>query len=190
MSSYKRKLRDLSGNYVFPATRSTCVYLDDNQTLQEWIDSQSDSSGIDILDVYPVGSVYVNDRNTSPAALFGGTWSRITPPASSNPILLMGAPYDANATKMYKGVSINNKTTLMDIRAFVRPSDDYSRRFITTGEAIPSTGKPTYYIGSSSSGLTNPMAINDSIGGITAGSIKELDFTPYSYTLNFWRRIS
>ena len=78
MSSYRRKLRDLSGNYVFPATRSTCVYLDDNQTLQEWIDSQSDSSGIDILDVYPVGSIYMNDTSsTSPATLFGGTWERI-----------------------------------------------------------------------------------------------------------------
>ena len=78
MSSYKRKLRDLSGNYVFPATRSTCVYLDDNQTLQEWIDSQSDSSGIDILDVYPVGSIYMNDTSsTSPTTLFGGTWTRI-----------------------------------------------------------------------------------------------------------------
>lgn len=79
MSSYKRKLRDLSGNYVFPATRSTCVYLDDNQTLQEWIDSQSDSSGIDILDVYPVGSIYMNaTSSTSPATLFGGIWLRIT----------------------------------------------------------------------------------------------------------------
>ena len=78
MSSYRRKLRDLSGNYVFPATRSTCVYLDDNQTLQEWIDSQSDSSGIDILDVYPVGSIYMNaTSSTSPAILFGGTWERI-----------------------------------------------------------------------------------------------------------------
>ena len=78
MSSYRRKLRDLSGNYVFPATRSTCVYLDDNQTLQEWIDSQSDSGGIDILDIYPVGSIYMNaTSSTSPATLFGGTWERI-----------------------------------------------------------------------------------------------------------------
>lgn len=31
-------------------------------------------SGIDFLDVYPVGFVYISYNSTSPASLFGGTW--------------------------------------------------------------------------------------------------------------------
>lgn len=33
--------------------------------------------GLSLLDVYPVGSIYMSVSSTSPATLFGGTWSRI-----------------------------------------------------------------------------------------------------------------
>ena len=32
---------------------------------------------LNVDDVYPVGSVYVNVNNTSPASLFGGTWEAL-----------------------------------------------------------------------------------------------------------------
>ena len=38
-----------------------------------------DGSWIDYLDtIYPVGAVYQSSQPTSPAALFGGTWSQLT----------------------------------------------------------------------------------------------------------------
>lgn len=36
------------------------------------------SSTITLLDVYPVGAIYISTVSTSPAELFGGTWERIT----------------------------------------------------------------------------------------------------------------
>jgi hypothetical protein len=39
----------------------------------EWIDAPSGSG--DPLDAYPVGAVYISVVSTSPATLFGGTWS-------------------------------------------------------------------------------------------------------------------
>ena len=76
MASYVRKLKDRSGNYVVPATRSTAVYLNDNQTLQSWIDNMEDEK-FDLLTVYPVGAIFQSTYNTSPASLFGGSWESL-----------------------------------------------------------------------------------------------------------------
>ena len=65
LASYIRKLKDRSGNYVLPAVRASCVYFDDNSTLSK-------------LSCYPVGSIYMNTQASSPAALFGGSWSIIS----------------------------------------------------------------------------------------------------------------
>ena len=75
LATYVRKLKDRSGNYVVPATRSTGVYLSNNQTLQSWIDNMEDEK-FDILTVYPVGAIFQSTSNTSPASLFGGSWER------------------------------------------------------------------------------------------------------------------
>lgn len=70
LASYIRKLKDKSGNYVLPAVRAKGVYLDNNTTLQSWID--------DLLDtIYPVGAIYQSMSTTSPASLFGGSWNQI-----------------------------------------------------------------------------------------------------------------
>lgn len=36
----------------------------------------SSNGGVTALDIYPVGSVYMSVNSTSPAELFGGTWTR------------------------------------------------------------------------------------------------------------------
>ena len=76
LATYVRKLKDRSGNYVVPATRSTGVYLNNNHTLQSWIDNMEDEK-FDILTVYPVGAIFQSTSNTSPASLFGGSWEQI-----------------------------------------------------------------------------------------------------------------
>ena len=76
LATYVRKLKDRSGNYVVPATRSTGVYLSNNQTLQSWIDKMEDEK-FDLLTVYPVGAIFQSTSNTSPASLFGGNWEKI-----------------------------------------------------------------------------------------------------------------
>ena len=76
IATYKRKLKDRSGNYVVPATRASCVYLDDNKNLQDWINDQN-ASAFDPLNIFPVGFIYQSTESTSPASLFGGEWEQI-----------------------------------------------------------------------------------------------------------------
>lgn len=98
LATYVRKLKDRSGNYIAPATRSTGVYLSDNQTLQTWADNvkswlQKHDGKFDNLynqlgldnstpnwitsKLYAKGSVVMRADKTSPAALYGGSWTRI-----------------------------------------------------------------------------------------------------------------
>lgn len=98
LATYVRKLKDRSGNYIVPATRSTGVYLNDNQTLQTWTDNvkswlQKHDSKFDNLynqlgldnstpnwitsKMYAKGSVVMWADKTSPAALYRGSWTRI-----------------------------------------------------------------------------------------------------------------
>ena len=98
LATYVRKLKDRSGNYIVPATRSTGVYLNDNQTLQTWttnvkdwlqkhddkFDNIHNQLGLDgstpnwiTSKLYAKGSVVMWADKTSPAALYGGSWTRI-----------------------------------------------------------------------------------------------------------------
>ena len=66
MATYARKLKDRSGNYICPVTRAEQVYFSDNSTLDKIISK-----------IYPVGAIYMSEKNASPASLFGGSWSQI-----------------------------------------------------------------------------------------------------------------
>lgn len=83
MASYARKLKDRSGNYILPATRSTSVFMNNNQNLEDYLSSMKSSLQNSIngkaskLDVYPVGTYYYSSSSTSPASLFGGSWTAI-----------------------------------------------------------------------------------------------------------------
>lgn len=49
---------------------------------------------IDLLMVYPVGSIYISVNSTSPASLFGGTWEQI----EDRFLLAAGSTYGAGST--------------------------------------------------------------------------------------------
>lgn len=56
--------------------------------------SSGGSSGVDMLSVYPIGSIYMSVVETSPDVLFGGTWERI----KDTFLLSAGDTYSAGAT--------------------------------------------------------------------------------------------
>lgn len=43
--------------------------------IKSYVSSQS--SGVSLADVYPVGSIYMSVNNTDPGTLFGGTWEQL-----------------------------------------------------------------------------------------------------------------
>lgn len=64
IATYARKLKDRSGNYICPVTRAEQVYFSDNSKLSK-------------LTPYPVGAWFFSSNSTSPASLFGGSWTQM-----------------------------------------------------------------------------------------------------------------
>lgn len=81
MASYKRKLKDASGNYVLPATRASCVYMysSGNKTLDGEFNSllEKVNGKASKLDCWPVGAIYMAIGGSSPSSMFGGSWTQI-----------------------------------------------------------------------------------------------------------------
>ena len=87
MATYLRKLKDRDGNTIVPATKFAGVFQDgSNQSLSVWTENMSEwvqklEARIDTkatkLECYPVGSTYLGANSSSPASLFGGSWTRI-----------------------------------------------------------------------------------------------------------------
>lgn len=73
MATYARKLKDSSGNYIAPATRASCVYMEDDTTLEDFVNNLD----LRVDGIYPIGSVYQSFEETSPASLFGGEWEKL-----------------------------------------------------------------------------------------------------------------
>lgn len=62
-------------------TKVSDLENDSGYATQTYVDeaiSELSSSSSSLLDAYPVGSVYISYVSTSPASLFGGTWTAIT----------------------------------------------------------------------------------------------------------------
>ena len=64
---------------TFDNTKSTTIFAEDFEKLQNAVLALENSLGADLKNIYPVGSVYINaNDDTSPATLLGfGTWSPI-----------------------------------------------------------------------------------------------------------------
>lgn len=56
-------------DYIYPITTYDQIVMSNGE---KW------DGGIDLLDCYPVGAIYMSVNSTSPASLFGGTWTRLT----------------------------------------------------------------------------------------------------------------
>lgn len=79
--------------------------------LRQWFDDiyapkGSGGGGLDIDDVYPVGSIYMSVNNTSPSTLFGGTWVQLT-----DTFLYASTTSDANSTTATSGEATHTLST-------------------------------------------------------------------------------
>lgn len=87
MATYLRKLKDRSGNTIVPATKFAGVFQDgSNQSLSVWTENMSEwvqkleariNTKATKLECYPVGAIYMAIGGSSPASLFGGSWTQI-----------------------------------------------------------------------------------------------------------------
>lgn len=81
----------------------------------------SSGSSLSLLDVYPIGSIYLSVNNVSPANLFGGTWEQL----KDKFLLGAGDTYSVNSTggsSTHKHTTQNHILTVSEIPAHTHGS--------------------------------------------------------------------
>lgn len=121
---------------------------------------------------YPVGSVFMSIKDTSPASLYGGQWSTVT-----NAALGHGPSYDAG---VYFGS--NEKTiTVNQLPAHTHNVAnviyDYGWKKPTDGKAHPDNG----------AGVNTPFG-NDTRTTTSTGGGDRLSVVQRTYNVNIWVR--
>lgn len=105
--------------------------------------------------VYPVGSIYMSVNSTSPATLFGGTWT-----ALQNRVLIgAGSAHEAGAT----GGAESVKLTVSNL-----PSHNHSLTINSTGQTMSSAGSHAHVLPiNRSDSEQNGFSLTTSAGGFT-----------------------
>lgn len=127
--------------------------------------------------VYPVGSIYMSVNSTSPATLFGGTWTRI----QDRFLLAAGSSYAANTT----GGEATHTLTVSEM-----PSHNHAERFCWSSAAA---AKNTLAV--SGTALTATSSVSgvagidrgDSFGNYSGGGSAHNNMPPY-LAVYMWKR--
>lgn len=113
--------------------------------------------GLSLLDVYPVGSVYISVSSTNPGTLFGGTWEQL-----QNRFLLgAGSLYSAGST----GGEATHKLTINEMPShshqtyfrysdgagggnwnYFDPGSNYAANTTSVGGSQPHNNMPPYLV--------------------------------------------
>lgn len=85
-------------------------------------------TGADLLEVYPVGAIYLSVNSTNPSTLFGGTWQRIQDVF----LLAAGSTYSAGST----GGEATHTLTVDEIPSHDHSIGDISKRGVAAGSGV------------------------------------------------------
>lgn len=119
-----------------------------------------------LLDIYPIGSIYMSVNSTSPASLFGGTWEQL----KDRFLLGAGSTYSAGST----GGAQNVTLTMSQI----------PKHTIKIREAT-SSGENTGYRFSATSGTYSMASYLETVGGGESHN----NMPPY-LAVYMWKRVS
>lgn len=136
-----------------------------------------------IQQIYPVGSIYISVKNTSPASLFGGTWERI----EDRFLLGAGDTYSAGST----GGSATHKLTVAQMPSVtgkISFHGKYTGNMVSgaSGAFSPASTISGKYSTGTSSGSSNSVEVVEFNNG---GQGQAHNNMPPYLTVYMWKRI-
>lgn len=132
-----------------------------------------------MLDLYPVGAVYISVNSTSPASLFGGTWEQL----QDRFLLGAGSTYSAGST----GGEVSHKLTSSEI-----PSHYHNAYLLGLGGTVDA---PAFYAVLNQSAYTynyantTPNTLDAAATVKTGGGAAHNNMPPY-LAVYMWKRVS
>lgn len=178
--SLTANIPDMS-NYLTKSVASS-TYITQTQADDRYV-RQGSSTGVDVDDIYPVGSLYITASHTSPASLFGGSWSR-----TANGRALWGAGMVGSGWSPGIESTIGNEDgsiTLDQGRAAITLQDEGTFHIHATA---PSAGIRTYQSEAATRGGGVDWSVTNQNGG--AVLFGRLPVYPPAIAYNIWKRVS
>lgn len=144
-------------------------------------------SSTELLNIYPIGSIYMNVNNVEPSTIFGGIWERIkgrfllgTGTPDDNTTNLFGTNLTINGTeKIDAELGSTGGETLHTLATSELPAHKHTLKYANTG----ASGTARSVI--SSSGTSTSSGVINNAGGSEAHN----NMPPY-LAVNMWKRIA
>ena len=135
------------------------------------------------LSAYPVGSLYISTVSTSPASLFGGTWTRI----QDTFLLAAGSKYSAGGS--YGGEShTHGYSKLRADMTYTSAVGTGSIVMRTTQNPSNATWKPTHYFNIDKNEMPSSNTYETNWGVDLSGQLDPASNIPPSIAVYVWKR--
>ena len=121
------------------------------------------------LDTYPIGAIYISTANTSPATLFGGSWTQI----KDTFLLCAGSTYAAGAMGGEASHTLTSTEMPSHTHTFTGTSHNHSFSGSVSISAVTSVSTNTRnfnYNSPSTKGVTSVTASKSSSSGTVSGT--------------------